>query len=395
MSKYKRLDKERPVVQHMGVFKKQLTTFEAIALIVSGTIGAGVLGIPYAVAKVGLVPGIIYIVVMGLLMMGINLLIGEVAVRTRQNLQLVGLTRKYLGKIGGWLMTGLFYTMLFGALLAYVIGEGETLSALFGGSNFFWSILFFLFGSTVIFLGMKTVKKTELILSLTIFVVVVIIASISAPHVSLPNFAYHDLAYILFPYGVLMFAFHSANTIPEAHSILINKDKSFKKVIFISSLITIVVYTIFAITVVGVTGVNTTEIATIGLGGVIGKAGFVLGNIFAALAMGTSFLVIGLSLKDSLSWDYKMPKVLSVSIVCGVPFIFFLFGLRSFIAVIDVIGGVLISLETVLIILIYWRAKQTGDLKQLKFNVHHAALLVAVLAIVLAIGTVYSVAKLF
>lgn len=395
MKKYKRLDKEKTLVKYRGIFHKELSVFEAVALIVSGTIGAGVLGIPYAVSKVGLGIGLLYVVGIGLLMLGLNLLVGEISVRAGKKLQLAGLAHKYLGKVGGWTMTALLYTMIFGALLAYIIGEGETLAALLGGSSFFWSSVFFIFGTIVIYLGIKTVKTTELFLSLLIFVVVILIAGLSAPHLECSNFRYTDFAYLLFPYGVLLFAYHAANVIPEAHSIMMKKEKNFKKAIVISTIITIVVYALFAVAVVGVTGAQTTEIATIGLGQVLGKAGFVLGNVFAMLAMGTSFLVIGLSLRDSLSWDYKVPKIMAVSIVCGVPFLLFLFGLRQFIAVIDMVGGIIISLELLLLILIYWRAKQMSKLKKKKFQVHHAALLIAVLILAFTVGAIYSIAKLF
>ena len=76
--KYRPLDKEPSVVNYKGVFLKQIGLFEAVALILSATIGAGVLGIPYTVSKVGLGVGLFYIVFLGILLMTLNLLVGEV-----------------------------------------------------------------------------------------------------------------------------------------------------------------------------------------------------------------------------------------------------------------------------------------------------------------------------
>ena len=58
--KYKRLDEESSeIINIKGIFHKKISLFQAVFLIVGGTIGAGVLSIPYAVSKVGLIVGIL------------------------------------------------------------------------------------------------------------------------------------------------------------------------------------------------------------------------------------------------------------------------------------------------------------------------------------------------
>ena len=87
--------KEQTVAPHQGIFRKQLTLWEGVALVLSGTIGAGVLAIPYAVSRVGLLIGFVYILTIGLLMMTLNLLLGEIAARTKGDVQLAGLAKRY------------------------------------------------------------------------------------------------------------------------------------------------------------------------------------------------------------------------------------------------------------------------------------------------------------
>lgn len=387
--------KETKVVQHHGVFHKQISLFEGIALIVSATIGAGVLGIPYAVAKVGVSVGILYIVVLGFLMMGLNLLLGEVTIRTKETFQLSGLAGKYLGSFGKWFMTAIMYSALFGILVVYVIGEGQTLSELFGGTAYMWSLIFFALASIPIILGMRTLKVVEFVLTIAVLSVVLLIVMWSAPHVQIPHITSTNFAQLLFPYGVILFAYSSATSIPEVHSVLRNKNITFKKVIIYSSLITMAVYCLFAFMVVGVTGTGTTEIATIGLGQQLGSFMFVLGNVFAALAMGTSFIVIGLSLRDSMQWDFNVKKGLANIIVLGVPLVIFLLGLRQFIAAIDFVGGVLVSTQLILIILIYLKAKKHGDIPAKKYKLHNTMWLVILLILAFSVGAVYSITKLF
>ena len=393
--KYRSLEDETPVANYKGVFLKKISLFEAVALILSATIGAGVLGIPYAVSKVGLGIGLFYILFLGLLLMSLNLMVGEVVARTKGEFQLVGLARKYLGKWGGRFMTLIVYSMSFGILVVYIIGEGNTLANIFGGDPYIWSLLFFVFGTIMVSVGLETVKTAELILSMAILAIILLIAGVSAPHVTVQNVSYSNWANLLLPYGVILFAFSGASSIPEAHAVLKSRDKDFKKSIIIAGTIAIIAYALFTLVVVGVTGANTTEIATIGLGAKAGKAMFLFGNLFAMFAMGTCFLMGGTALRDSLRWDYKIPSIAATLLVCGVPLIIFLLGVRSFIEAIDIVGGVFVSLEMMVLILIYWRAKTLGHLSPSKYKLHYAWLMMVPLIIALTVGAVYSVVKLF
>ena len=65
--------------------------------LIGGIVGAGVLGIPYTIAKAGFLYGFILIVVLGLVFLTINLFLGEVILRTKGNHQLTGYATKYLG----------------------------------------------------------------------------------------------------------------------------------------------------------------------------------------------------------------------------------------------------------------------------------------------------------
>ena len=384
---------ETILTESRGVFRRRISFFEGVALV--GTLGAGILGIPYAVARVGVALGTVYIIALGLLMMGLNLLMGEIMIRTGRHRQLAGLARVYLGRYGGWLMIAVNYSLLIGALLVYIIGVGETLSALLGGSARLWSTGFFLLGSLCVGVGIQTVKRAEILLLLGALSVIIFIVAISSPQVEFLNFTYINLAQALFPYGVILFALSGVNNIPEVYSLLGRNETLFKRVITVAGLQTVFVYLIFTLVIVGVTGAATTQIATLGLGQKVGPVVLFLGGLFAILAMSTSFLMVGLSLKDSLRWDFKVPNWLAVTIVCGLPFALFQLGLRSFIATIDFVGGVFISTETLLVLLIYWRAKQKGDMPVGKYKLHHTTLLLILIPIAMAVGAVYSVVKLF
>jgi tyrosine-specific transport protein len=383
------------IVHVRGIFQKRLTLLQGVALMVSGTIGAGILSLPYAIAQSGALIGFVYIGVLGLLMMVLNLMLGQLVSVQPTPLQLTGLARKYLGSFGGWLMTLILYTMLTGVLVVYLIGEGETLSALFGGEPFYWTSGFFLLGAILLASGMRMIKRVESVLVVGVLVVVFLIVLAGIPHAQIENLLSHNLAQLMFPYGIILFAFHGTTSMPEVYSIMKHRNGTFKDTILYSGFIAILVYAAFALMSVAVMGSQTTEIATVGLEQFVGPRAFLFGNIFAALAMGMSFLITSLSLRDSLVWDHGFREWIATITVILVPFLLFYFGLRSFVGMIDIVGGVFVSLETLLILAMYWRAYRAGEFRSHTYSLHRVIYFAIPLVIALGIGAVYSVVKLF
>jgi amino acid permease len=384
----------KEVILNRGRWRERLNIFEAVALIVGSTIGAGILGIPFAISKAGIIIGIAYIVGLGVLMAAINLMVGEVASRTMRNLQIVGLSKKYAGKNGGRFMSILFYTQVFSILILYLIAVGEILASLFGWQSWMWTLLFWTAGSLVVYFGLQAVKKAEVVLTSFIILAILVIAFLCFPHINSGFYEVNNFAYFFIPYGVVLFSFSGIGTIPSAYRLLYGQGSLFKKAIIISSFISITIYVIFTILVIGVTGAETTEIATIGLGQALGSAMFYAANIFAILAMTTSFLMLSMEIKDSLKWDFGFSHRAGSAIALGVPLAVFLAGLRQFIELMSIVGGILVSLQMFLMIYVYWKAKTEGDIepKQYKLSFTYAITGVALIAFLIgAVSSVYGV----
>jgi len=392
---FKNSTPEQPVILHHGVYKKTTSTTNAIFIITGMTIGAGVLGIPYVVAQVGLKIGLTYIVVLGMVMLLLNLMIGEVAVRTKQPMHIPGFAGKYIGTWAKELLSIIIIFSSYGALLAYVVGEGRTLSALFGGEPIWWSVFFWSIASAIVWRGLETAKVVEKIASIAVITLISGLSIFIIKYFNLANWEFVDTAKFFLPYGVILFSLHAAPAIAEAHALLPRDSAKFKKAIFFGTLIPIIVYVLFALAVVGVTGINTTEVATIGLGNKLGEGVLLVGNLFASLAMFTGFVGLGIALKQTLVWDQKMKSTPALFLVISVPLILLLLGLNSFISVLDLIGGLFISIESIMVIMIYWLAKRKGDLDPGKFNLHNIWLLVIPVFLVFTFFTVYSIFRLF
>jgi len=342
---------------------KKLPLFEAIATLVGTIIGAGILGIPYVFARSGFLTGVLMLIVVGLAMCLMNLLFGEVALRTNGQHQLSGYAEIYLGKFFKHIMSLLLVFSIYGALLAYFIGEGQTLAAIFGGSPLLYSLIFYAVFAILIYYGLNIIKKSELIFSALLLLIIFGIALLAWDKINLANLSGFKIENLFYPYGVLLFACSGIVAVPQIRQILSKKERLIRKAIWWGCIIPPVIYFIFTFLAIGVMGQGITEVATVGLGKILGVRMLCLGNFFAFFAMATSFLTMGLALKDVYKLDYKLPNFWSWLLTMALPLIIFFLGARDFVKVINIVGAVGIGLNGVLHVLIYWAARKKGTRK--------------------------------
>ena len=196
------------------------------------------------------------------------------------------------------------------------------------------------------------------------------------------------------PYGVILFALHASPAIAEAHALLPGSQRHFRRAVILGTLIPIAVYMLFALAAVGAGGLSVTEVATVGLGQKFGDGVALLGNLFAIFAMGTGFFGFGVALKQTFVWDHKLSPWFSQFLVISIPLALFLLGLRSFIGILDLVGGLFIGVEAIIVALVFWRARQRGDLDASRYTLPHVWLLLAPVLLVFTLATVFSIIKL-
>jgi tyrosine-specific transport protein len=374
----------------------------AIATLVGTIIGAGVLGIPYAISKSGFIPGMIILVILGFAVLILNLCVGEVALRTKGRHQLPGYAEKYLGKWGKHVMSFSIIFAIYGALIAYFIGSGNVLADIFNLGNWsflflgleisaslMFSICFFVILSTLIYFGLKSVGNTEIIFGAIMLIIIFIIIVWGFFHLDSGNLTSYNKTQLFFPYGVILFAFVGAAAIPEMKSICSNNKKLIKKAIIIGSAIPLVVYALFALVVVGATGTSTGQIATTTLGNVVGgKIMELLGNLFAIFSMSTSFLALGLALLWVYDLDLHRTRNVAFALTVSVPFLIGILGVTSFIQALAITGGVAGGIEGILIILMFWKAKKLGDRKP-EYSINISKVLGIALMVMFVLGILY------
>jgi len=347
--------------------------FKAVAVLIGTVVGAGIFGLPYAISKVGLLPGIIYIIVIGAAVIAINLMYSEIIIRTRGKHRMSGYAKKYLGRYGQIIITASLILGIYGGLLAYTIGVGNfllgILGPLIGGSAMIYSLIFWAIASIAVFRGLNMIASLELVMVEFLIFMVVFVCGVSLFKIQLPNLAYVNTSELFYPFGIVLFALGGATAIPTMKDILGRRNKDLKKASIIGIVVPMIIYIIFSIAVVGVSGTGTSEQAVKGLVPHLGGWIVIFGGLFGVIAMTTSFMAIGHVLKDMFVRDYKMQPVLASFLVVLVPLAIFLLGLKSFVQVIGISGSLLSGFQGVIIILMYYRAKRMGK-KLVFYNVH-------------------------
>lgn len=145
--------------------------------------------------------------------------------------------------------------------------------------------------------------------------------------------------------------------IPEVEEMLGEKKYRLKKIIIASVVAVVAIDLFFIALTLGVSGAGVNSSAIASLAQILGPLAGAIGFIFGIVASFTSFITSGLTLKKILNYDLKVSKLLSALVTCLVPIFIFLLGVRNFIPIISLIGGVMLGVNGFLILAMYKKIK--------------------------------------
>lgn len=333
-----------------------------IATLSGAIIGVGFFSLPYITFKVGFWVMLGYFLVLGGLVILIHLFFGELAIATPDFKRLPGFAKLHLGNWGGKIALISTILGIFGALLAYLIVGGEffteLLSPIFGGNSLIYTFLYFVVGATLIFSGIKAIAKVEFWGLILFFLILISIFLKGFSQIKLSNlFLTHSGSNFFLPYGPILFSLWGASLIPEVEEMLEEKKKLLSKIIPIAILIPIIIYLFFICLILGISGSQTTESALTGLKDFFGAGMALPILILGLLTTFTSFVALGLTLKNVFCYDLKVKKNLAWAITCFLPLILFLIGFKNFIPIISFVGATMLGIDGILILLMYRKIK--------------------------------------
>jgi tyrosine-specific transport protein len=368
-------------------FKKTLL---ALAILIGTIIGAGIFGIPYAISKSGIIVGLFYFLILGLVVTFLHLFFGEIVLRTKGKNRLTGYAQKYLGKWGKISISISTFLGITGVLLAYIILGGEFLKIIFPKiSSFYFSLIFWFLLIYFVFRGIKIISSVEIFTNFFFFLIVFLIFFILLPKTNLENFHLINLRNLFLPYGVIMFSLMGFTAIPEMTDVLVepNEKRNLKKIIIFASIVTIILYLFFSLSVIGVSGEKTSQDALSGLSQFLGKKIVILFALIGVITLADSFLIIDLYFRNTLIYDYHFPKIFASFLATFLPLFFFLIGFRQFIPVISFIGTILSMIEGIVILLIFSKIKKLGD-REPEYSLKIPKFLLYILGTIFILGAI-------
>lgn len=367
----------------------------AVSILIGTIVGVGVFGIPFSFAKAGFLTGFLFLVFVGILSLAMNLLFGEVVLRTKSIHQFIGYAGIYLDKRIKILASFAWFLSIYGALLAYIILSGNFLFNLFISQFYLnplvFSIWFFIFVSLAVLAGLRALAWFELFMVFFFVIIVFLIFGFGFPQINPENFAtLFNSEFWFLPYGVLLFAYAGFSAIPTQRELVQEKAGILKKAILWGSLIPAVLYLVFSMSVVGISGDTTSPDVVSGLIDLIDYKIIFLVSLFGLLAISTSFIALAYALLETFRLDYGFKRFNSWAITCFIPFVLFLFGVRNFIEVISLAGSVAIGINGAILVSMYKAAKKSGS-RQPEYSLNLPVWVLNGMMILFAIGAGYAV----
>lgn len=400
--------------------KSQLTRLQATYTIAGTMIGAGILALPSSMAISGFLPGMIAIIVIGLLSILTALYIVEASFRTKEVLHMPALVELYLGKAG---MTVVFLGILvyvYGALAGYISAGGNLIHEISSGVIPFWlgTILYFTVSSLVVVFGLKITGFVELIFFTLMIVFVVIISAIALPHADSALLADYQWDTMPSIFGVVLFAYAGHIIIPTVARGMQHDRKGLIISTILGLLGPMLIYLIWSLvfTLVIPRGIPAEVIdysetvtlyqaryhgqpATIPLGHLIGGTVVLIGSMFAILSTFTSYLGFSLSMTDcwidgARNLRLRMNRVAAILLTICIPLFMALTNPTSFLTGIDIAGMYGGSLFAGIIPpLLVLSARKRGEVDS-SFRVPGGSILPILVMLFFCLGVIYKTVQL-
>lgn len=364
--------------------------------LLSGTIiGAGVFSLPFVFIAGGYLTALGYLAAFGGVFTLIHLMYADVMLATDNMAHdFVGYATRYLGAWAGrlaFLMTVI--GMLFALTVYLVLSASFSVLLLPIQSTGTLVLVFWVLGSLCMFLPVRGIALLEALAVLVIVGIVGIIILKGAPHLGrLATVEPWNFGALFLPFGPVLFSYAGRVAIPSLLSYA--KEEKFsaahlRTVIGWGTILPGVVYLLFA---AGVIGLSST-VSEDAVSGIVGLSPVLLQivGILVLVSLLSSYFMVGVSVITILEKDLRAPRLLSAISVVAAPLLLYAAGLRDFLTLVSVAGGVFIALEGVFIVTMWKRAH--ADRPPLLLSLRWQRV-VGVLAAVFIVGAVYEIMRL-
>lgn len=367
--------------------------------ILAGTIiGAGVFALPSLFLKAGVLTGLFYLIIFTLAFILIHLMYADVVLTTDGNHRFAGYALIYLGKFARFISLLATVIGMILVLTVYLILSISFIHLIFPALSSNDSlIIFWALSSATIFFGIKKLALAEVLSTYGITLIILITLFFGLfGFGKFANSNFINISFLFLPYGAILFALSGRVAIPTVIDYF-KKDPAFasnsrlqliknaKLAIVLGTGFSALLYLLFIIGVFG----SSDKISPDSVSGLIGHLPvltlYLLGFL-GLISMWSTYIVIGYDTLRSLEFDFQFSKLVAILLMIFAPILLYFAGLKNFLSLVSIVGGIFIGLEGLFIVLMWRRLpKISAGTRILKPNtpVAYVLLIIFILGIIL------------
>nr|WP_314656022.1 aromatic amino acid transport family protein [uncultured Fusobacterium sp.] len=395
------------IIYEEGALKIQkLTSMEVIFAVVGCGIGSGALGTAYAARKGGFPIITFWLIISGILTLISMYYVAETTLRTKKMVQLPGLAKRYVGNIGVVLIFLAVVINSLSCLIAYFNGSEKILSEMLGVSNVIGTLIFLIPSALVTYLGLKAVGVAGKYMSyIMIFLILILtIASFLSKNADISRLFTTNWKFAIPIFNVAAFSYIGQYLVPDLARGLSHDPKKLAPSLLIGQIIVAILLILIPMgTFIVAPNDKLAQVATIVWGESIGAWAYFTANLFAIVAMFTSFCPITQTLITNVVDFFKFPSdtdmkyrlpVMLISL--GVPLYLTLSGKVGFVDAIYFSGTFAAAIMAILPIFMVNKARKEGDIEPLWTCGNLASPFIQLIIIILYGGTIiYAILGVF
>lgn len=333
--------------------------FLPVSMLAGAIIGAGVFSLPYVLRPLGAGLAMFYIAVIAAALTLVHLLYADIVLRVPGNRNFVGLARLFFGRAATYLAVVMTVVQAFFVLLIYL-----ALSASFAqilGITVWWGVyVFWALGSLTLFVNVRRFAAVEFVITAGMIAALSALFAWGARYGTflLPTIVSIPALTFLLPIGPLLFSLSGRVSVAETveyHRAIGFDARSLRRSIVWGTLVPAIFYAFFVAAIWFISGSPTAD-AVSGLSSLLPPALLMVVAALGLLSLFSSYIAVALNARNILVSDLRVSRFSSAALVVLIPAVLYATGIRDFLTLVGIAGGIFLSVEGIFILVMWRRA---------------------------------------
>lgn len=316
--------------------------------------------VPFVFSQAGFVAGVFYLIVFAFVFTIVHQMYAEIIQGTPGRHRFVGYAEIYLGRWGVWASmatTALGLMLVLTVYMALASTFIPLIAPALSGAKA--AYLFWAAGSAAVVASLFRLAKADVLVTGVMVFIVLYLFVLGLPasaNIEIPIF---DRANLFLPYGVVLFSLAGRAAISSLFAYAKRTrtpTAQLFRAISLGTGIPAALYLLFAFAVLWLSGGEVTPDALTGLA-LLPRETLALLGVLGVVALFTSYFFLGLEVRDILRLDFRWREGAALLAVLIAPLLFYVMGLRNFIELVGIVGGVFLAGESAMVALMHSKMK--------------------------------------